>query len=346
MTDKDSMQGMLDRTTADDVRPIYICSHKRAGQWKTLDLIRNFHDSIPIYLVVAEAEIPEYSQHDNGPAELLAIPNGWAGYDIGVGRARQFCLYHGTMLRYPRIWVLDDDIMRLGYLYQSKIKSGANTGKECSGHSGLADQNADPLFFQKILALASKVADLTYQLEPNVIYGTLRKQHMSMHEENHKMMSMISRGMTPRQVVNYNLNRINRAGLSFDLTRWLKHSDDIGFMAQVLAAGKTSFMISSLIYDHYPESAQQSVLRTPETKKALHAKELEDLRAYPLGQRYLRVTAKDPEDGSYQYGDTDWRAYQKEPNMVPSRQIYWDGTIKTGFGRKYETHTVDWKDYQ
>lgn len=319
---------MLERTTPSDVHPIYVVSHLRAGSWCTQKLLKNFDNSaIPMYLVVEEDEIPTYECYDNSPMTLVPIPTDWGTFCPGVGRARQFCLSHGTSFGYSNIWILDDDMIRIKYLYKAQYKSGARHGGEKSDHTKAAEFKNNSKLLEQIMGLASKMAILTYSVEPKEVVGGLRKMHRCDSVKNHQLISVVSGGMTPRQVVNYNLDRIDQYKLSFDLTRFNRHGDDIGFTAQVLAAGLTTFMLSSIVYDHYPEIAQQSVLRTPENKKSLHTKEFKDLQDYPMGQRYLRVTSKDPEDGSYQYGDVDWNRYMKEPNAVSRKELYWNGTL-------------------
>ena len=93
-----------------------------------------------------------------------------------------------------------------------------------------------------------------------------------------------------------------------EMARW--HGEDIISASCVLQNGEDLFSIQQVGYDYVPESKASVVRDTDENSernRKLHAQEFKDLQTLEV-KDYLRMSKTYP-DGSYMYGDIDWKKF-------------------------------------
>jgi hypothetical protein len=117
-----------------------------------------------------------------------------------------------------------------------------------------------------------------------------------------------------------NVKGLYKAKINRDVESFDRHGDDIGFCAVILKRGGSLFNIPCLCYDYVDEKCD-SVIRTPETEKELHAYEYAMLQKYPI-RDYLKTTFRD-EEGNYMWGDIDYRSLHKIRGTKPVR-VFWE----------------------
>ena len=285
-----------------EVPHIFVPSYMRPNFASAQRIFSTFsEESLKRVHIVVRPEQADAYRKANPSLDIIPIAD-----DVevnGLASTRQFIFDEAVRRRYKIIIDMDDDITLLGFLY-----SGVNgRGEPCSRHSVKADLQEIEYMYEKILTLAATIADEAFKEDPRLVFGNIHRQRMSMHPDLNATKLMINSGPTPRQVTIVNVRRLHQMGINRSM-RFERHGDDIGYCAEILKNGGHLFNIPCLIYDYVSEKCD-SVCRTPETEKELHALEYRMLQKYPI-KDYLRTTFKD-EDGNYMWGDIDWRKYHK-----------------------------------
>lgn len=275
-------------------------------------IFRTFEPEVlkKVHIVVRPEQYKAYKKA-NPEFDIISLGD----YPVnGLASTRQFIYEYALEHKYSTIIDMDDDITNLSYLYGALNGSG----NPCSKHSPVRYDYAKE-YYQKILLLGSYIARNIFSEYPDVMLGNIRRQRLSMDPDNAKLKFLIDCGPTPRQVTWLNVKGLHKFGIDRDVDRFDRHGDDIGFCAVILAKGGHCFNIPSLAYDYVSEKCD-SVVRTPETEKELHAYEYAMLQEYPI-KNYLRTTFKD-EEGNYMWGDIDWRKYHKLNGSSATKRLW------------------------
>lgn len=305
---KTKMYRMLNQTTVDDLPHIFVPSYMRPDFVTAKKVFSAFEPEAlsKVHIVVRKEQYKAYKKA-NPTLDIIPLPEDFEMDGVtgikGLSSTRQFIFEEAVRRRYPIIIDMDDDIKLLNYMYDGFSGSGS----PCSKHTVVADHCEDPFLPRKILSLAAIIAESIFSEHPDVMLGNIHRQRLSMHEENSKLMYMVNSGPTPRQVTFLNVKGLYKRKINRS-RRFDRHGDDIGFCAEILKAGCGMFNIPCLVYDYISEKCD-SVCRSPETEKELHALEYRMLQKYPI-RDYLRTTFKD-EEGNYMWGDIDWGKYHK-----------------------------------
>ena len=275
-------------------------------------IFRTFEPEVleKVHIVVRPEQYKAYKKA-NPEFDIISLGD----YPVnGLASTRQFIYEYAVEHKYSTIIDMDDDITNLSYLFSALNGSG----NPCSKHSFVRYDYAKD-FYQKILLLGSYIARGVFKQHPDVVLGNLRRQRLSMDPDNAKLKYIVDCGPTPRQVTFMNIKGLKRLGIDRDVERFDRHGDDIGFCAVILSNGGHCFNIPCLAYDYISEKCD-SVVRTPETEKELHAYEYAKLQEYPI-KNYLRTTFKD-EEGNYMWGDIDWRKFHKLNKSTPIKRLW------------------------
>jgi hypothetical protein len=235
----------------------------------------------------------------------------------GLASTRQFIFDYAVRNKYGLIMDFDDDIKHLRYMYEGFSCNGRATTK----HSILSDEKEDVKFNQKIICLAAEISRDLFKEYPDVVLGNLHRQKACFNVKYGKLKYIINSEVTPRQTTIINVKKLYKEGVNRNML-FDPHGDDIGFAAVILEAGLSCFNIPCLGYEYLSEKCD-SVVRTPETAKQLHAYEYDTLQKFEI-KNYLRCTFKD-ENGNPLWNDVDWRKYHKYKGTKLIRQ-YWNGT--------------------
>lgn len=309
---KGHMKHLLDSLDASKMPHIFCPSYMRP-EFVSAKLFRTFSPEVQdkIHIVVRKEQYKAYKKA-NPEFDIISLGD----YPVnGLASTRQFIYEYAVEHRYPIIVDMDDDIKYMAYMYNGV----SGTGNKCSKHTVMADREDDPLLEQKVLLMASYISREIFRDHPDVVLGNIRRQRLSQGVENAKLKYIVDCGPTPRQVTILNVKGLKRLGINRNVDKFDRHGDDIGFCAEILMNGGHCFNIPCLTYDYVSEKCD-SVIRTPETEKELHAYEYNMLQTYPI-KDYLRTTFRDDE-GNYMWGDIDWRAFHKL-HKTSSIKHYW-----------------------
>jgi hypothetical protein len=265
-----------------------------------------------VHIVVRHNQYKKYAKaHPN--LHILPIP---ADYPVnGLASTRQFIFEYAVEHRYSVIIDMDDDIKHLRFMYEGVSSRGVATTK----HSLKEDEEKDHQFNQKILCLAASISKDIFREHPRVMLGNLHRQKACFNVQYGKLKYVVNRETTPRQVTLLNVKALHKADINRNTKLFDTHGDDIGFTAEILKHGGWCFNIPCLGYEYLSEKCD-SVMRTPENEKELHAYEYAVLQNYPI-KDYLRCTFLD-EDGNPMWNDVDWRKYHKVHGTQPIMK-YW-----------------------
>lgn len=300
--EKKKMKWILNHTSDRYLPPIFIPSYMRPGFITAKKVFTGFEPEFleRVHIVVRKEQLKAYKKA-NPLLDIIPIPDS---YNVnGLASTRQFIFEEAVRRRYSVIIDMDDDIKLLNYMYDGL----SGSGEPCSKHTVVADHEEDHYLPRKILTLAGCIAKEIFEKHPEVMLGNIHRQRLSMHVENAKLKYLVNSGPTPRQVTFLNVRGLYKAGINRSM-RFERHGDDVGFCAEILKHDGGLFNIPCLVYDYISEKCD-SVCRTPETEKELHALEYNMLQKYPM-KNYLRTTFKDAE-GNYMWGDIDWGKYHK-----------------------------------
>lgn len=310
--EKEKMKELLDNSP---MIPHIFCPSWRRPNFVSAQKFKNFSSEAKkrVHIVVRPDQYDMYKEA-NPELHILPIPED---YPInGLASTRQFIFEYAVEHRYPMVIDMDDDITEVRYLFDAVTKNG----DPCSHHSTAQDKTDDPLMEQKVLQLAAQLAKEVFAKYPDVYLGNIRRQRFCQSPDNANLKYIINAGPTPRQVTFMNVKGLYKAHINRDVKRFDRHGDDIGFCAVILAAGGSLFNIPCLCYDYVDEKCD-SVIRTPENEKELHAYEYNMLQEYPI-RDYLKTTFRDAE-GNYMWGDIDYRKLHKLRGTKPEK-IFWE----------------------
>lgn len=287
--------------------PICIPSYKRWDRKdnKTLDVISKFcSESMRdrTYVFVRKEQESEY-RHSFPEFKIITLPN--VG---GLSTTRQFIAdYTLDELNSPYCIDVDDDITGIGQIViDSKGKPHDRGGRET---------------FEKCLDKATRIAIDAMELS-NCVIGGLHRRHFSQSLAAAKTAYKVNAGPTPRHIVFQNVALMRALGLrrdpAFDPT-----GDDVGLVAVLAKARQSFFHIPCIVYS-YVSDKDNSVIRNDGNRRTLATYEYEQLKRYPMGNKYLRIPFRF-DDGSYRYSDIDFVKYRKYTGLptysVPLEQI-------------------------
>lgn len=324
---RESMLEHLSSLDKNDRYPLWVISYNRAGEAPFLNTVqRSWERTDDVYVVVHESQRAEY-RRCYPQFTVLTLPDSARG----VGRARWGAVKLAETLGEPVISMFDDDVLALRFLFESHFQRGANAGKPCSGHSARRDTDVLPDLEERVVGGFHNVAQVAMRDHPDTVIGGMIKQHMSFAVKNHQLQYIVNGGVTPRQAMVWNIERMAEKGIELNLEHFGIHGDDIGLVAQALAAGADSFAVPSFTYDHWPESVniEKSVIRNIGNKREMHALEWEALQQYPV-KDYLR-TKRSIIDGSYEWGDINWASCAKKRGR-PIIRVPWPENVVDYFG--------------
>ena len=252
-----------------------------------------------VFIFVHEDELSAYKSV-NPDYNYVVVPE--AHYGLGATRnfLRLWCKDKGC--RFVLDW--DDDIEHVRFMYASTDRYGDPSTK----HNSSADEESDPIFVERLLCYTAYLADYLFNTYPRLRAGNVRRQHFCGHEYVHKTLAHINKGATPRQTNIWKLADYEAERYLPEMARW--HGEDIISASCVLQNGEDLFSIQQVGYDYVPESKASVVRDTDENterNRKLHAQEFRDLQTLEV-KDYLKMSKTYP-DGSYMYGDIDWKKF-------------------------------------
>jgi hypothetical protein len=301
-----------------DRYPIWVISYNRAGSAPLLQKTLTWERKDDINIVVRESQAATYRAAYPG-SRVHGVEDDKIDC---VGKARWMAAELAYAMGDDVITMMDDDVLSLRFMFLRTFIRGRNAGKPCTGHSTLDDIEILPDLEERIISGMSSVAADVFSEHPRAVIGGSIKQHMSFDVKNQETKYILNGGVTPRQCMVWNVGRMHDFGIRLNLDRFGIHGDDIGIVAEALKEDADCFAMPSFAYEHWPESIniKTSVVRNAESAKALHEFEWESLQMYPI-RDYLRVK-RSIVDGSFEWGDVNWKTLGKIRGREPQR-VYW-----------------------
>ena len=252
-----------------------------------------------VFIFVHADELESYKAR-NPDYNYIIVPEE----NYGVGYTREFINCWGIANGKDFVFDWDDDIEHLRFMYASTDRYGDPSTK----HNNSADEESDPIFVERLLCYTAYISAYLFNKYPNLRVGNVRRQHFCGHEYVHRTLAHINKGATPRQTSIWKLKDYT-PGLYFpEITRW--HGDDIISAACTLQNGEDVFSIQQVGYDYVPETKSttlRDIDENTERNHKIHEKEYNDLMTLDI-KHYLRIS-KTYSDGSYMYGDIDWKKF-------------------------------------
>lgn len=248
----------------------------------------------PWFVFVRRSQLMDYAPFV--PANML-VPMPDAKVP-DLGSTRNWMMRWATREGFDQVFDWDDDVFRFG----RKLEEG--TRHESFKTRGNPDPWFDgPGYWEEASHLARQVFDLY----PETVVGSIQNQRWATSAT-----VQVQCGKTPRRTKILNVARLVENDL-WCPREFRFHGEDIGNLAMYLQYDWQVFTICNLVYDFTPETdaALPSTLRSrdEDQNRAIHQEEFESLQSYDIAD-YLRIN-KAYEDGSYMYGDVDWRKFRK-----------------------------------
>lgn len=288
--------------------PVYILSHARADSVNTLRVLpalRRF-----AMVVVAEEELSAYRTAQGPDAELLAIPSGWGGHGLGLGRAKMFALDHARQSGSRRAILLDDDLTAMSALYS------ISEGKVSRALPAAPERG---IFRMGLLVLFTLVMEEVFATDRSVVCGAPQTSNPERMPRAADMRWAVNSGRAPSQFVLWDLDRLDEyMPDGIDLDRFNRHGEDIAMTMEVLTRGGSVARVPSILTDWY-DYETRSVIRTPATAPDLRQAEHDHLLASGWGE--LLRTRTDLL-GRPQWHSPDWAAL-RDRGLAPASQDSW-----------------------
>lgn len=315
---REEIRSWLSGLDLDDRLPLWVISYNRAGKAPLLDALHGGSKTDDINVVVRKSQGDDY-RRAYPKFQIYALPDEAIR---NVGRARWAAAELAYGLGEDEILMADDDLNSLHFLFERTMVRGKNAGAPCSGHSTKEDEAALDDLPNRVLAGLGAVAREVFAVEPRAVLGSAIRRNMCFAVQNHRTKYLRNGGATPRALAAWNLARMDELGIELNVDLFGEHGDDIGLVAEVLAKGGDCFSMPSFAYGHWAESEniELSVIRTRETAPKLHRDEYAALQTYPI-RDYLREK-RSILDGSYEWGEVDWRKYGKLTGR-PMKRVLW-----------------------
>lgn len=289
--------------------PVYIVSHRRHDNLPTLRTIPALRDHATV--VVAAPEEAAYRAAFPG-VRVMAIPAGYGGHEIGLGRAKQFILESADLMGQEDILILDDDLTSLSILYS------IGEGKVSRAFAGLVGDRRDE-FQLGLLVLVAELARHAYRTDDTVVTAAPQSNNANRTLGSSRMRWETNRGGNPSQMQSWRPQAVLDLCGGIDLTRFNYHGEDISVLCNIVAAGGSVAQIPSII-GQYLDYETQSVMRTPATAPALRQEEHDNLMSLKLAP-YVR-TKYDMLDRP-QWHALDWRKLEKD-GITSTAHYLWD----------------------
>lgn len=316
---REEMIDWLKSLRMEDRLPIWVISYSRAGTSPVLNRMQSAFTRVDdINVVVRNSQLIAY-QRAYPRLRFIGMQDDRVA---GPGYARQAAADAALADGDTRILMMDDDLTNFNPLFRGETKRGPNAGSECSAHWPSVSSDI-PVHFERLMLALGTVGEEVLDAHPDVLMGGALKQHMSFDPKNHRTKYIINGGVTPRQMMVWDVERMDERGVRINLDRFGKHGDDIGLVAEVLAADGDTFATPSFVYEHWPESINitKSTLRNGDTVAEMHALDWNNIQAYPA-KNYIRAK-RSIIDGSPEWLDINWLSAAKYRGR-PIERVTWD----------------------
>lgn len=307
--------------------PVFVISYSRLDA-PTLVRMQDWERLDDIHIVVRASQYEEYRE-----AFPLLQFEGWPDNEINsCGAARWGAFDTAVYLGYPRVIMMDDDLLQFRPIYQHHFITGPNAGQPCSrvfDKDDIAEFGGLARLEEAAVTLMGQTADLVFDEEPNAVIGTAIKRLRAFDNKNHQTRYILNGGVTPRQWTAWDVDRLTENNIRLDLEKFGIVGEDVGFMAQLLEAGLDAFTMPSFAYDYWNqnegpnrivEGDTRTTIRTPGIAALLSEHEYRCLLQYEMGQHYLRVCPRGGDE--YEWGEVDWRKLAKFRGTQQKRVLW------------------------
>lgn len=278
----------------DNRLPLLIPSYNRPNA-PLVRLAKDLLVDYPWWVFVRKSQAREYRAAGTPREHMVIMPDAKVGT---LGDTRNWMMRWATREGFRHVFDWDDDVARIGRKLEdgTRHQSWKSTGNDDPWFDG-------PGYWEE----ASRLARQVFRLYPGTVAGSIQNQRWAS-----SLTLQVQCGKTPRRTKILNVERLVENEL-WCPPEFRFHGEDIGNTAMYLQYDWQVFTICNLVYDFVSETDVNlpSTLRSRDEDEnhAVHAREYMDLMEYDIAE-YLRVNKAYP-DGSYMYGDVDWRKFRK-----------------------------------
>lgn len=280
--------------------PLLIPSYNRPGAPLVKLATQLMGDNYPWWVFVRKSQARDYRDAGADRDHMVIMPDAKVGT---LGDTRNWMMRWATREGFTQVFDWDDDVARIGRKLPdgTRHQSWKSTGNDDPWFDG-------PGYWEE----ASRLARQVFKLYPGTVAGSIQNQRWAS-----SLTLQVQCGKTPRRTKILNVERLVENDL-WCPPEFRFHGEDIGNTAMYLQYDWQVFTICNLVYDFVSETDVNlpSTLRSRDEakNKAIHEQEFTDLQRWDIAD-YLRVN-KAYEDGSYMYGDVDWRKFRKLTGQV------------------------------
>ncbi|QKN87805.1 glycosyltransferase [Microbacterium phage Nebulous] len=294
------------------IYPIYVPSYSRAGSATLLDTLAKASPGVRrrVHVMVRTSEASEYRRAY--PWATVCTHSG----PYGVGPARAAILREASFRGHRRIVMMDDDVTHLSLMERIiNDKGKPHTRRWSEKLAGQATEDHLP----RSLAVACRMADRVFELEPDAAYGSAR-QGLFSGDVDTSILATMDKGGFPACVIFFDLDRFS----------WRKcpepyrlHGEDLSMFLHTLTEGQAAFLLPSVAYDTNTR-LDSTIPLDPLDERGRQ----DDLDAaadvYPSVAQYLRPTMKNKAGGVMKIG-VHWPQWYKDtdlqPTIIPMKEL-------------------------
>jgi len=292
--------------------PIYVPSYSRAGSATLLDTFAKAPASVQrrVHIMVRREEREAYEQAY--PWAKVRTHRG----PYGVGPARAAILRDAEQRGHERIVMMDDDVTHLSLMERITRPDGTQHTRRWS--EKLADQ-ATQVHLPHSLAVACRMADRVFELQPDAAYGSAR-QGLFSGDVDTSVGAFMDKGGFPACVIFFDMARFSWRECP---EPYRLHGEDLSMFLHTLTEGKGAFVIPSVAYDTNTR-LDSTIPLDPLDERGRQ----DDLDAaaevYPQVAHYLRATMRNKAGGIMKIG-VHWPQWYREtelqPTIIPMQEL-------------------------
>ena len=290
--------------------PVYIISHKRSANLPTLSSIPALRSRATV--VVAHSEEDDY-RAALPDVDVAVIPEGFGGHDIGIGRAKQYCLEMADMLGQDTIVMLDDDLVRLSILFDK------GEGKVSHAFKSFVGDRIDD-YQSGLLVLMAALAQEAFDAHPEAIIASAQCNNSNRSIGSSEKRWELNRGGNPSQMTVWRVDRFTEMCGEMDLVDFNYHGEDIALVEQIIHAGGSVVHVPSII-GQYLDYETQSVMRTPDNAPTLRQEEHDSIMKRPLADF---IKTRTDIIGRPQWHSMDWTALRRKGLVKDDIRLWTD----------------------
>lgn len=219
------------------IYPICVPSYNRPNP----KIVESIQDDLPVVFFVRREQLDQY-KHLRDRFRVVPISNV---HDLGETRAK--IVKWAKAKGYSNIFMLDDDISSLDYLYPAKTRGGNTCMRASRLNAGLPLKGLNPTAFKIWMAWLDR-------LDKDVAMSAPLYRPDSWHMKNAGAPMVYNSGVCS-QCIHLNVDLLEEAGVRY-VANAIGGVEDYALQFKAMSAGLKSVVITDLVYDCPPINSE------------------------------------------------------------------------------------------